>query len=250
MSSQPSTADPPLRTILDVIRKPVTENHMKNCHSSENQTTDRLLLTACAAALAMAFAVALPGQAHAENILVPPVPGNIAVRAGNEPFLVGHGIGTQNYVCLPSVSGVAFSLFTPEATLLTGEGKQITTHYFSPNPSEQNVNPAVFAAGAIRATWQHSRDGSTVWAQVKDGNASTDPAFVAPNAVAWLLLTVVGAEDGFTGGDALTGTTFIQRLNTSGGVAPSTGCTSSADVGHLAFVPYTADYFFYRADQN
>jgi len=44
----------------------------------------------------------------------------------------------------------------------------------------------------------------------------------------------------------LTKTTFIQRLNTTGGLAPSTGCTSPADIGHLAFVPYTADYFFYK----
>jgi len=44
----------------------------------------------------------------------------------------------------------------------------------------------------------------------------------------------------------LTATTFIHRLNTSGGVAPSTGCTAS-DVGKKAFVPDTADYFFYRA---
>jgi hypothetical protein len=44
-------------------------------------------------------------------------------------------------------------------------------------------------------------------------------------------------------------TTFVQRLNTSGGVAPapSTGCTQSTDVGKMALVPYTADYFFYKA---
>ena len=80
---------------------------------------------------------------------------------------------------------------------------------------------------------------------MKDGNSSSDPAFVAPGAIAWLLVTVVGAEDGPTG-DKLLETTFIQRLNTSGGVAPSTGCTSLADIGHQAFVPYTADYFFYK----
>ena len=54
--------------------------------------------------------------------------------------------------------------------------------------------------------------------------SSTDPDFVKPGAIAWLLLTVVGAKDGPTGGDTLTETTFVQRLNTSGGVAPSTGC--------------------------
>jgi hypothetical protein len=35
-------------------------------------------------------------------------------------------------------------------------------------------------------------------------------------------------------------------VNTSGGVAPSTGCASATDVGKKALVPYTADYFFYR----
>ncbi|PYR41378.1 MAG: hypothetical protein DMF95_31190 [Acidobacteria bacterium] len=45
----------------------------------------------------------------------------------------------------------------------------------------------------------------------------------------------------------LTEATFVQRLNTAGGVAPSTGCSGPTDVGNEAFVPYTADYFFYRA---
>jgi hypothetical protein len=93
----------------------------------------------------------------------------------------------------------------------------------------------------IRATWQH-RDTSTVWGQVKPGNS----AVVDPNAIAWLLVTVVGAQAGPTGGHALSATTYIQRLNTSGGLAPSTGCSSPADVGNQAFVPYTADYFFYK----
>ena len=219
---------------------------MKNCNAPENQTTSRILLTACATALAVAFAVALPQPAYADDVTPPPVPANIEVPAGNEAFLVGHGVGTQNYVCLPSGTGVAFMLFTPQATLFSDDGKQITTHFFSPNPFEHNTNPAVSAAGMIRATWQHSRDTSAVWGQVKPGNSSSDPGFVAPNAIAWLLVTVVGGQDGPTGGDTLTETTFIQRLNTSGGVAPSTGCTSSTDVGNLAFVPYTADYFFYK----
>ena len=161
---------------------------------------------------------------------------SIQVPAGNKVFLVGHGVGTQNYICLPSGTSVKFILFTPQATLFKHR-KQVTTHYFSPNS---------FEGGTIRATWQHSRDTSTVWGQVKDGNSSSDPAFVAPGAIAWLLVTVVGAQDGPTSGDTLTATTFIQRLNTSGGVAPSTGCASSTDVGNQAFVPYTADYFFYK----
>ena len=49
------------------------------------------------------------------------------------------------------------------------------------------------------------------------GRSSSDPAFVAQGAIAWLLLTVAGVQDGPTGGDTLTATTFVQRLNTSGG---------------------------------
>jgi hypothetical protein len=48
------------------------------------------------------------------------------------------------------------------------------------------------------------------------------------------------------GDDILSVTTFIQRLNTSKGLAPSEGCAELKDVGNEAFVPYTADYFFYR----
>ena len=64
-------------------------------------------------------------------------------------------------------------------------------------------------------------------------------------AIAWLLLDVVGTEDGLTGGDILSKTTQIQRLSTTGGVPPEHGCDSLADVGHTAFSDYTADYFFY-----
>jgi len=228
---------------------------MKNCNAPENQTTRRILRTAWATALAVAFTVSLSPPAHAAEVTPPPVPDNIQVPPGNRAFLEGHGVGTQNYICQPSASspsGVAYVLFTPEATLFDDDDKQLTTHFFSPNPFERNTNPAVVAPGTIRATWQHSRDTSTVWAKVNvnpDGSSgsSSDPAFVARGAVAWLLLKVVGAQDGPTGGDTLTATTFIQRLNTSGGVAPSEGCASPADVGHQAFAHYTADYFFYEA---
>jgi hypothetical protein len=76
---------------------------------------------------------------------------------------------------------------------------------------------------------------------------TSDPVFVAPGAIPWLLLQVVGAEVGPTGGDRLSETTFIQRLTTAGGVAPTTGCAQAVDVGRRALVPYTADYFFYKA---
>ena len=219
---------------------------MKNSNAFLTRVTSRVSLAACAPALAAAVAVALPQPAYAGNIKVPPVPSAVQVKTGNEVFFVGHGVGTQNYVCVPSGSGVAFVLFTPEATLFNDDGKQLTRNFFSPNPQEHNTTPAVFAAGTIRATWQYSNDSSTVWGKVNPGESSSDAHFVAPNAIAWLLVTVLHAENGPTGGDALSQTSFIQRLNTSGGLAPSQGCTSSADLGNSAFVPYTADYFFYR----
>jgi Protein of unknown function (DUF3455) len=149
-----------------------------------------------------------------------------------------------------NIYSFAFTLFTPQATLFDDLKEQVITHFFSPNPFEKNSNPAVVAPGMIRVTWQHSQDTSTIWAKVNPDGSSSNPGFVAQGAVAWLLLKVVGAQDGPTGGDTLTATTFVQRLNTSGGVAPSTGCASPTDLGNQAFVPYTADYFFYKADSN
>jgi hypothetical protein len=231
------------------------ENRMKTCTALENHTTRRILPIACAAALTVAFTVSL--SAHAGQVTVPPVPPNIEVLAGNHAFLEGHGVGTQNYVCLPSAtsnSGVAYVLFTPEATLFSDDSKELTTHFFSPNPFETNTSPALVADGPIRVTWQHARDSSTVWGKVRPADpsvpgdladSSSDPDFVAPGAIAWLKVTVTGTEDGPTGGDILSKTTFVQRLNTRGGLAPSTGCTSASNVGNQAFVPYTADYFFY-----
>ena len=182
--------------------------------------------------------------AHAENITVPPVPGNLNVDEGNEVFLVGHGVGTQNYVCLPSTasaSGFAFSLFTPEATLFNNEGKQLITHFFSPN-SDPTVKPP--EAGTIRVTWEDSRDSSRVWAMLLQ--QSTEAPFVQKDAVAWLKLGTVGVDVGPIGSGRLTKVTFIQRLNTAGGLAPKEGCSTAQDLGRKAFVPYSADYFFYK----
>jgi hypothetical protein len=201
-----------------------------------NPTFGRILPIARAMALAVALAASLPQSTHAATVTPPPMPANIQVPAGNKLFLVGRAVGTQNYVCLPSGAGVKYVLFTPQATLFDGR-KQITTHAFSPNPDE---------GGVVRAMWQHARDTSTVWGAAQPGNSTTDPAYVAPGAIPWLLVTVVGSQAGPTGGDKLSATTFIQRLNTAGGVAPSTGCSEPADVGRQAFVPYTTDYFFYK----
>ncbi len=203
-----------------------------------------LVLAAVAAA---SLSAAAPQAAFAENVAPPPVPANIQVPAGHKVYRVGHAVGTQNYICAPTASGVGYVLFTPQATLFADNGKESMTHFFGPNPFEANTNPKVVGEHAIRAAWQDSKDTSTVWGLVQSGHASTDPAFLEPGAIAWLLVTIVDAQDGPTSGDRLSATTYIHRVNTHGGVAPSTGCASASDLGSQAFVPYTTDYYFYKA---
>ena len=44
----------------------------------------------------------------------------------------------------------------------------------------------------------------------------------------------------------MTKVTSIQRLSTTGGKAPASGC-DAAHIGAEVEIPYTADYFFYQA---
>lgn len=186
------------------------------------------------AVVGLVFATGLHA-AQFDDVTQPPVPDTIVVPATAEGFLLGHGVGTQNYVCVPSGSGFAWSLFTPEATLFSDEGRQLITHFFSPNPVEDRL---------VRATWQDSQDSSIFWGKVT--GTSIDERFVTRGAIAWLRLEFAGAQAGTTGGGKLTKTAFIQRVNTVGGAAPSTGCSATTDVGNKAFVPYSADYIFYK----
>jgi hypothetical protein len=165
----------------------------------------------------------------------PAVPVELEVPAGHSLFLRARALGTQNYICLPTESGFGWAFFGPQATLFKFRG-QIITHFLSPNPDEGDLP---------RATWQHSRDTSRIWGNVVA--SSLDPSFVKPDAIPWLLLEVVGADPGPAGGARLTETVYIQRIRTSGGLAPTTGCDDQApNVGEKALVPYRADYLFYE----
>ena len=84
-------------------------------------------------------------------------------------------------------------------------------------------------------TWE-SNSGSKVVARRVVNTGCTPDA----KAIAWLLLETVTADGPGIFGDV----TFIQRVNTTGGVAPAAPGTF---VGEEARVPYTAEYFFYRA---
>jgi hypothetical protein len=183
----------------------------------------------------LCLAMLSPGL-HAQPTVsaVTAVPADLKVPAGHTLFLRASATGTQNYICLPTDSGFGWAFFGPQATLFKSK-TQIITHFLSPNPDEKDLP---------RATWQHSRDTSRVW-----GNAvasSSDPKFVKRGAIPWLLLKVVGADRGPTGGTQLTETVYIQRIHTSGGVAPTTGCDEVPNVGAKALVPYKTDYLFYK----
>jgi hypothetical protein len=200
-------------------------------------TMTRSTTTTAAAGLALAASLGLgaaapPAYAHGNRHPdTPEVPAGLEVPEGNRPFLISHGVGTQNYICL--VAGQPWTFLGPQATLFDHRGKQALTHFLSVNP---------FEPGVARATWQDSRDTSAVWALAIA--SSSDPAYVEPGAVAWLLLRVVGAQAGWPGPSKVAQTTFIQRVNTVGGSAPSATCPAA---GTRAFVPYETDYVFYRA---
>jgi hypothetical protein len=198
-------------------------------------------LIACAAALTLTYSISRASLAHADDahdVVPPALPANLQVPVGNKPFLVGHAVGTQGYICQPAAASFAWTFVKPQATLSDDSHEQILTHFLSTNTVESPATP--------RPTWQDSRDTSRVWGKAIAN--SSDPTFVAAGAIPWLLLQVVGTQAGPTGGNTLTATTYIQRLTTTGGVAPSTGCAQSTDVGGKALVPYTADYFFYKAE--
>jgi Protein of unknown function (DUF3455) len=201
---------------------------MKQDEADTPPFAPRLRLMTCLAALAVAFTVSQPPPAHADYITAPSVPAGLQVPAGNQAFLEGAAVGTQDYICLPSGTGTAWTFFGPQATLFNEGDEQIITHFLSPNPFEN---------GTPRVTWQDSEDTSKIW------GLTIASVVVDPTAIPWLLVQVVGAENGPTGGHTLSETTYVQRLNTVGGVAPSTNCT----VGMMALVPYSADYFFYKA---
>lgn len=188
--------------------------------------------------LMLAAALAAPSAARAErprSIVPPPVPEILQLSADEfTPFFVAHAIGTQGYVCVAVGAAYSWRTFGPQATLFDADGGQVTTHFLSPRPVDAGLN----------ATWQHSRDTSAVWAEMLE--TSSDPNFVSPDAIPWLLLKVTAVADGPTGGDKLTVARRIHRVNTVEGKAPTTGCAAPGDIGKRSLVPYEADYYFYK----
>ena len=209
-----------------------------------------------AAVVALGCSCAAVATAQTQYLTTPKPSVLITPPQGHSSFALGHATGTQGYICLPTSPGASTASWTvkgarPEATLfqsLFGHDFEIVTHFLSPdtNPNKAAPNPLPFGS----ATWQSSLDSSKVWAQVANSiPPGSDASCPNVGSIACLLLESIGSEEGPNGGTLLSKTTYIQRLNTNGGSAPTDGCFTSADVGNQRLVPYTADYVFFRKDR-
>jgi hypothetical protein len=173
------------------------------------------------ALLAVSFAILTVAGATA-SASVPPLdaPPRIQVEAGNKAYLLAHADGVQIYGCSLTADGPKWRLIAPRATLYGDNGQLIGTHFGGP-------------------TWQ-ARDGSYVKAQRVDG------VTVEETAIPWLLLKATTQSAG-PDGDRLTATTFIQRINTTGGLEPAAAECVDATLGSEREIAYTADYRFWKA---
>jgi hypothetical protein len=174
--------------------------------------SNRLLLAgivAALAALSLVVQVALAGPPSPTG-----VPGEIKVGEGNKVFLVGHGVGVQIYTC----NGSVWSAAVPRANLFDDNGKLIISHFAGPS-------------------WQ-AKDGSKAVGTVVDKVTLDD------TAIPWVLLsakTTPGPD-----GDRLVDTSFIQRLDTTGGLTPPAADCNAATANTVVEVPYTAEYVFWK----
>jgi uncharacterized protein DUF3455 len=85
-------------------------------------------------------------------------------------------------------------------------------------------------------TWQSVKDGSQVVGRREAG------VNVDPTAIDWLLLSATSTTRGTFGP-----TTYIQRINTTGGLVPPAADCHAGTAGTVKEVPYTADYHFWKA---
>jgi Ca2+-binding RTX toxin-like protein len=161
--------------------------------------------------LALIAASIAQAQPQPQNdLLAPKVPDDIAVPAGNKVIAHGFARGAQVYTWNGSSWGAA----VPDAILFDDNGNIVANHFAGP-------------------TWQ-SPDGSKVVGALPPKSVTVDP-----DSIPWLLLSALST----TGPGVFADTSFIHRVNTTGGKSPSTNGTV---VGQVARTPYTADYFFYE----
>ena len=169
-----------------------------------------------ALALLLCAAATLTARAGADSRVpeLPLVCEKIAAPEGNKVAFRVFAVGVQIY----RWDGTNWVFVAPEAILYADANHhaQVGTHFGTP------TGPA----------WQ-STSGSKVIEQRVDG-CTPDPT-----AIQWLLLRTLSQE----GRGIFSGVTYVQRVNTVAGLAPS---APGELIGEERRVPYTAEYFFYR----
>jgi hypothetical protein len=171
--------------------------------------------TAVVAAWVQILLVAAGASAQGPSVRVPD---RLNARSDESLTMVVSARGVQIYECRAKKgepAGFEWAFLAPEAELYDAQGSRIGRHYAGPS-------------------WE-ANDGSRVEGTVKERADGPSGA-----SIPWLLLNTrsVGPAGAFSK------VTAIQRVNTVGGVPPSTGCTESAN-GKRARVSYTADYYLY-----
>ena len=177
-------------------------------------TCGMLLLTSCEGADPVDLASPVETRSSA-----PSVPAILEVPEGHVVSFHTYAQGTQIYESMETAPGVYNWVFiAPAATLYANPdfSGNVGTHYGGP-------------------TWE-STSGSWVKAAKLQG------VTVDATAVPWLLLATTSSD----GPGILYQTTHIQRVNTTGGLAPVEPA-NAGNVGLRIGVPYTAEYYFYRA---
>lgn len=153
------------------------------------------------------------------NKCAPSVPPGLAVPAGNRVAFDLDARGVQIYRCDGSGAAPAWVFQAPEAELFKPSGASAGTHYAGP-------------------TWELV-DGSKVVGTRLAG------ASVTAGAIPWLLLQATAHEKA----GRMARVTFIHRVDTAGGLAPTTGCDGD-HLGEVARVDYTATYYFYETEHG
>ena len=174
------------------------------------------IATAAVALIAACAAVTPVMPSYSQAAL----PASVQVPAGHKVALETVGVGEISYQCnaKKDMAGQFEWVFvSPDARLLDRSGKQIGKYYGPP------------------ATWE-SMDGSKLTAV---------QLAVAPNMAGSIPLQLVKGNPAM-GSGAMQGVTYIQRVNTRGGVAPATPC-AAANLSAKQIVKYQADYIFYKA---
>ncbi|MES2687920.1 MAG: DUF3455 domain-containing protein [Pseudomonadota bacterium] len=150
------------------------------------------------------------------------LPASVQVPAGNRVAMETVGVGEITYVCSAKkdMAGQYEWVFAgPDAKLNDRGGKQVGKYYGPP------------------ATWE-AMDGSKLTA--------TQIA-VAPNTMmaGSIPLQLVKGNPAM-GSGMMQGVTYIQRVDTRGGVAPAMPC-AAGNLNAKQIVKYQADYIFYKA---